>query len=363
MQLYETFTILIILGCCFYASYTDIKFGRVRNFCSFSLIGLGLFNQIFLILFREGRIIEAIFLILGGFLISYLIYLVGIWAPGDSKLFLGAALTLPKTAFDHFVGVSEFPILGLLINIFLPYFLFTMLSLLYKVIKGELKVNFQGRLVLEDLVTLIYNIFCFIGLGYLLHYPIRKFDIQINYLLIAPFLIGFFVLFRKFITKYHLATYQMLILSPFLFVTVFSVSPPLTTLVNIVIVSIVMYFLLKILARDLGQASFVEEKDISELKPGVILAEKIVEVEEKKYEKRDGTFSSHFARGILVGPVPEGLSCEKIKELKQLCDLGSFEEFGNKIKIQHSMSFAPFISLGILLTLIARGSIYRFFFF
>ena len=114
------------------------------------------------------------------------------------------------------------------------------------------------------------------------------------------------------------------------------------------------------LALDLGRSSFIEETDISDLKPGVVLAEKIVEVEDKKYEKREGTFSSHFASGILVGPVPEGLSRQKIEELKQLRADGYFKTFGNKIKIQHSMSFAPFITLGILLTIISKGAIYRF---
>jgi len=291
-----------------------------------------------------------------------MIYLIGIWAPGDSKLFLGCALVLPKTTFEHFVGVGEFPILGLLINIFLPYFLFTIFSLLYKVLKGELKIDFQGKRMVSDIATLIYNLFCFMGLGYLLLYPVRRFNIQINYLMIILLFIGFFALFRKFVRKYHLEEYQMLVLSPFIFVTIFLVSPPLTKVINMSIIAIVIYFLVNMLALDLGQASFVEEKDISNLKQGVVLAEKIVEVEENKYEKRDGTFSSHFANDILVGPAPEGLSHKKIEELKQLRDKGYFKAFGNKVKIQQTMSFAPFISLGILLTVISKGAIYRFLF-
>jgi len=366
ISLYEAFTILIALSCCFYASYTDIKFRKVPNLCSFSLIGLGLFNQILLILLGESRIIDAIFFVLGGFLISYLIYMLGIWAPGDCKLFLGSALVLPQTAFEHFVGLGDFPILGLLINIFLPYFLFTVFTLLVQVIKGKLTMDFQIKQALGDIATLVYSLFSFMGLSYLLLYPIRWFNIQVNYkqeLLLILIFMGFFALFRKFMTRYHLGAYQMLILAPFLFVTVFLVSPPLTTLINITIASTVMYFLVKMLARDLGQAAFIEEKDISKLKPGVVLAEKIVAVEDKRYEKREGTFSSHFEKGILVGPAPEGLSRQKIEELKQLCDAGYFKAFGDQIKIQQSMSFAPFIALGILLTILSRGAVYRFLLF
>ena len=360
MPLYEAFTILITLLCCFYASYTDIKFRKVRNFCSFSLIGLGLLNQILLILLGRSTIIDATFLVGGSFLVSYVIYFVGIWAPGDSKLFLGATLTLPKTAFEHFVGIGEFPVLGLLINIFLPYFLFAIFSLLYKVLKGELKVNLQLKQVLSGVAIMTYNLFCFMGLGYLLLYPIRHFNIQVNHLLVILLFMAFFMLLNKFMRRYNLEKYQLLVMLPFLFVTVFLISPPLGTLINITVVSVTMYFLVNIFALDLGQTSFIEEKNISELKPGVVLAEKIVEVEEKRYEKREGTFSSHFSSDILVGPVPEGLSNQKIEELIQLCDEGYFKSFGNKVKIQHSMSFAPFITLGILLTLMSKGAIYRF---
>ena len=363
MHLYETFTILITLSCCFYASYTDIKYRKVRNFCSFGLISLGLFNQILLILLGENTIIDSFFLVFGGFLISYLIYLVGVWAPGDSKLFLGAALVLPKTAFEHFMGIGEFPVLGLLINIFLPYFLFAIFSLLYKVLKGELKIEFQVKEVLGDIATLVYNLFCFMGLGHLLLYPVRRFNIQGSSLLTILMFIVFFALFRKFMTRYRLKEYQVFVLAPFLFVTIFLISPPLMTLINIMIVAVTMYFLVNLFAFNLGRASFIEEKDICELKPGVILAEKIVEVEDKKYEKKKGAFSSHFTRGILAGPTPEGLSRQKIKELNQLCEEGYFKAFENKIKIQQSMSFAPFITLGILLTVTSKGAIYRFFFF
>lgn len=362
MPLYEAFTILITLSCCFYAGYTDIKFRKVRNFCSLGLIGLGLCNQGLLILIGESSITEAIFLVLGGFLVSYLIYLVGIWAPGDSKLFFGVALVLPRTAFKHFVGIGAFPILGLLINIFLLYFLFAIVSILYKGLKGDLKVNLQPEQVLNDIVMMIYNLFCFIGLLSLILYPIKRLNIEINRFLIVFGFMGFFFLLRRFIAKLRLESYYALLLAPFLFVTIFFVSPSLTALIHIAILSTVAYFLFRMLVEDFGQTSFIEERDISELKPGVILAERIIEVEEKKYEKSAGIFSSHFTKGVLVGPTPEGLSSQQIEELIRLSNHGYFKTFENKIKIQHSVVFAPFIALGTLMTVIFSGAIYRFLF-
>ncbi len=362
MHSHEAFTILITLSCCFYASYTDIKFRKVRNFCSFGLIGLGLFNQLLLILLGGSTITEATFLVLGGFLVSYLIYLIGIWAPGDAKLFLGVVLALPKTTFEHFVGIGAFPILGLLINIFLLYFLFAIVSILYKGLKGDLKINLQPKQVLNDIAMMIYNLFCFIGLLSLILYPIRRLNIEVNRFLIVFGFMGFFFLLRRFIAKPWLESYHALLLAPFLFVTIFFVSPSLTTLIHIAILSTVAYFLFRMLVEDFGQASFIEERDISELKPGVVLAERIIEVEEQKYEKITGIFSSHFTKGVLVGPTPEGLSSQQIEELIRLSNQGYFKTFENKIKIQHSVVFAPFIALGTLMTVIFRGAIYRFLF-
>ena len=57
-------------------------------------------------------------------------------------------------------------------------------------------------------------------------------------------------------------------------------------------------------------------------------------------------------------PSLSGLSGEQIRELKQLADSGAFQSFGNVLLVQEPFSFAPIISLGVIVTLICQGTFY-----
>jgi prepilin signal peptidase PulO-like enzyme (type II secretory pathway) len=52
---------------------------------------------------------------------------------------------------------------------------------------------------------------------------------------------------------------------------------------------------------------------------------------------------------------PEGLSEEKVVELRELAAAGHFAAFGDKVKVQQAMPFAPIMTGGVLLTVICRG--------
>jgi len=43
---YKNFLILVVLAFCGYASYTDIRWGKIKNYCSFGLIYVGLLAQL-----------------------------------------------------------------------------------------------------------------------------------------------------------------------------------------------------------------------------------------------------------------------------------------------------------------------------
>lgn len=43
---YKNFPILIVLAFCGYASYTDVRWGKIKNYCSFGLIYVGLLAQL-----------------------------------------------------------------------------------------------------------------------------------------------------------------------------------------------------------------------------------------------------------------------------------------------------------------------------
>ena len=94
-------------------------------------------------------------------------------------------------------------------------------------------------------------------------------------------------------------------------------------------------------------------------------AEQIVRIErndgELTYDKQAFGLPNVLNPNIILGTFPGGVSKQKIADLKQLAREGKFEGFDNKIRIQHSLRFAPLICFGTILTLLCRGPFFMFF--
>ena len=94
----------------------------------------------------------------------------------------------------------------------------------------------------------------------------------------------------------------------------------------------------------------------------MIPAEQIVRVPQPdgsvRYEKKQVGFSSGRDDNVVVSPDPAGLDAEEIAHLRHLAAAGALAEFGNQIKIQPSIRFAPVIAVGALLTVLCQGPFY-----
>ena len=94
----------------------------------------------------------------------------------------------------------------------------------------------------------------------------------------------------------------------------------------------------------------------------MIPAEQIVRVAQPdgsvRYEKRQVDFSSGRDDTVVVSPDPTGLDAEEITHLQHLAAAGALAEFGNQIKVQPSIRFAPVIAVGALLTVLCQGPFY-----
>ena len=102
--------------------------------------------------------------------------------------------------------------------------------------------------------------------------------------------------------------------------------------------------------------------DVGHLKVGMIPAEQIVRVTQPdssvRYEKKQVAFSSGQSDNIIISPDPAGLDAEEITHLQHLAAAGAFAGFGNQIRIQPAIRFAPVISVGVLLTIFCQGPFY-----
>ena len=134
---------------------------------------------------------------------------------------------------------------------------------------------------------------------------------------------------------------------------------------KIYFLDLAVFFFGKHFIENLDSIVLDREIDIADLKEGMVPAEQIVKTErsdgEITYGKQRFALPNVLNSNIVLGTLPGGVSKEKAAELKQLSEDGEFEDFDNKIRIQHSLRFAPVICLGVILTLLCRGPFFTFF--
>ena len=125
---------------------------------------------------------------------------------------------------------------------------------------------------------------------------------------------------------------------------------------------LVVFVVTKQLVLSLARLTLDRAVDVRDLQIGMIPAEQIVRVPQPDgtvcYERKQVEFSSGHDDNIVISPDPAGLDTEKIAQLQHLAGEGALAEFGNQIKVQPAVRFAPVIAVGTLLTILCQGPFY-----
>ena len=375
MTSYEILATSIGLLFCFYGAYTDLRYGKVRNTCSFGLIYAGVIAQIVYLLSGHTGLSRAVSVIVLGGAIAFLSYWFGILAPGDAKLLWGISMVLPPSLFQSQRAFISFPPIVLFINTFVIYFLFASIYLIVITplprLKEALKAAFAAsKLSLSYLSRRAIDLLFFLIFAQTTYYLIAQLENltglhMSRFATITLVLISFYAL-NKILGKLGPAKYWgYAVLLPTL-VTLLYNSPPnwlslLKTFGLLAGVYILVYPFIGSFMLSLDSFGFTKEIAISELKEGMIPAECIVEIRDSngvRYEKEAAVTSRSLDERVIVSPTPEGISKEQVELLKQLADKGCFESFNNRIKIQHPIHFAPFILGGVISTILCKGPFY-----
>ncbi len=154
----------LTLGCCLYASLTDLRKRKIKNLCSFGLLYCGLILQV--IFWIQGQIPFSYLLTVtvGGGALAYLSYLTHFFAPGDAKLFWATCVALPPAFFDSPNGYVFAPlVLG--INTFVPYLVGLLLYALFKTNRREKWGALQTVVAPKAILTNLFSLLGFIGIG------------------------------------------------------------------------------------------------------------------------------------------------------------------------------------------------------
>jgi Flp pilus assembly protein protease CpaA len=353
MSGFEISIIAVVLAVCLYTSYTDVRLKKIGNRCTYGLVLLGLLCQGIFVYLGITTIPEVLWLLLGGLAVAFLMYYLGIWSPGDSKLFWGLSVALPPTIFQRF-GYWRYPPFVLAVNTFVPYFLATMIVILtrttwrqkWQVLKSILAPGFLLRFAL--------SLLSFMGISALLSLAL-PFDL--DYFATLILFVVLFSLFDRLVARQR----QLLFLAPFALVSLALAWDNLGFYLTMLAITGGLFLVLRFFIADLGDWLFVQEIPVSELRKGLVPANTIVR-KGSQYTAQPVSFSSFISLAarprdgeVIMDLTPEGLSEEKVSELQALAAAGRLAGLGDKIQVQQSMPFAPIILVGVLITLLSRG--------
>ena len=371
MSHYEYFLIFLALVFCAYASYTDLKTQKIRNFCSLGLLYVGTLSQVMAWYLGTTTPLYILGLFCGSGLIAFALYWFGIFSPGDSKLFWGLCLIFPLSLFRNLSGALGFPPLVLALNIIVPYSIGILGYLLFKFILRQNKLdffryffksNFQKAALLEKFFSLLL----FIGIGSVLTYLLQRVGWEPDRFLRLVLVLVAFTLIQKLLSLLPKTPVYYAVISFVCIWLAMQTTPSASVFLSGFAFFLGLYFVVFVIAKQLvlSLASITLDNavDVNGLQVGMIPAEQIVRVEQQDgtihYEKKQVGFSSGQDDNIVISPDPSGLTTEEIAQLQELAAEGVFAEFGNRINVQPSIRFAPVIFIGALLTVLCQGPFY-----
>ena len=371
MSHYEYFLIFLALVFCAYASYTDLKTQKIRNFCSLGVLYVGTLSQVMAWYLGTTTPLYILGLFCGSGLIAFALYWFGIFSPGDSKLFWGLCLIFPLSLFRNLSGALGFPPLVLALNIIVPYSIGILGYLLFKFILRQNKLdffryffksNFQKAALLEKFFSLLL----FIGIGSVLTYLLQRVGWEPDRFLRLVLVLVAFTLIQKLLSLLPKTPVYYAVISFVCIWLAMQTTPSASVFLSGFAFFLGLYFVVFVIAKQLvlSLASITLDNavDVNGLQVGMIPAEQIVRVEQQDgtihYEKKQVGFSSGQDDNIVISPDPSGLTTEEIAQLRELAAEGVFAEFGNRINVQPSIRFAPVIFIGALLTVLCQGPFY-----
>ena len=377
MLSYQNLSIVLLLLFCLYATYTDLRERKIKNFCSYGTIYAGILCQVISVLSGDSSLLGSIVTLFGGFCIVLTLYWFGIFAAGDAKLVWGASLLMPVGLFAEANAFAQYTPIALIINMFAPYCL---ILVAYLFIKTRLQQKWQAFTFIfqqEDLRKQIFemgfHLIFLLGLRQFVTLILGWLGIELGFWHQLLIVLSLYFTLNHYVTKYGLEKFRDYVVCVVLIGLMIVTTPwrlsawstAYVPLLKIYLLYILIFFFGRNFIYNLDSMVLDREIDISDLREGMVPAEQIVKTEEGDgeitYSKEGFALPNVLNSNIILGTLPGGVSKEKAAELKQLSEEGKFEDFENKIRIQRSVHFAPVIFLGVILTILCRGPFFTFF--
>jgi len=347
---------IVFLG--LFTSYTDIKYGKIWN--KTIIITLVYSFVIYIIYFLSlnpgdfiGYLNQTTINFIFALLVGYLMWDVGLWTAGDGKLFTTYALLVPVFVYSPASYISFFPSMNILINTFVPVFLFFILVLLFKTSWTAKRISFRRAFNPKKVLFLILSLFVFL---WIIDIVSSFIGVSLNYFFYIIILSMVILPFEKlFSNNFNLFVAFLGVLRFFLDKSIFTIY-----FVKTFVFFILMFLVLRYFILELGFIRFTTSVPINNLVEGMVPAELIYK-QENEYIRTKMLFFSFLGyirhTNSIFDMKSEGLSCKDILKIKKLAK--KHDDF-KTFQIQQTLPFAIFLFLGVVITLIARGNIFIF---
>jgi len=345
---------LALAGACA-ACYTDLRSGIVPNRLSFSLLAAGIAGNLLLALVKGelGLAVDLLVAVAATFALGYLLWLGGVLAGGDVKVFLFISALLPRYPevlrgfFTPTLAWYPFPV-SVMLNSFLAVF---PLVLLYALAVGAPRMS--ARRVLRSAI----NRKTASGVVLLLAAFSASRIAGSAYAALGA--VVFLLLLGRVSGRYATAAGAAVAASGLL------AGVSLGELVGYFSIAITMLVAVSIAWHSLNELRLHLRRQvrITELQEGMIPAEeiyiregKIIRKEAGILEKIMNALSVREEGAVLVNAGAGGLSSEQIAELRKLVEEGKLED---RLLIRRRMPFAPVMLAGLVIALIAGDVLVR----
>ncbi|KKP27972.1 MAG: hypothetical protein UR15_C0033G0004 [Parcubacteria group bacterium GW2011_GWA2_31_28] len=356
-------------------SYEDIRYGKIRNkWIIFALVyaiiiySALIINSYFIGKVNTNYLIELVanigFAVIAGFSMWYF----GLWTAGDGKLFIAYSALIPLSVYKY--GYQEWiPSITLLINAFILGLIFMLGLIIYKLRLKELKKAilsflknfFQPKQLLNSVVYLF-------AVYWIIEMLLSLIGIKQSYILkILLTLLLFSAMQKKLGKSSFYLTLALVLLRLAIDKSIYSWAFLKNFIILIIIWRLIMGFFTGGIS-ELGRELFSKERNVKDLKPGMLLGEliekkeKITKEELKALKKQENIEiiknkksyyikkpKTGFELNKFINEEAEGLTKEQIEKIRGIGII--------KIKVAQTIPFAPLMFLGIILTLIAKGNL------
>ena len=280
---------LLLLFCC-YATYTDLRERKIKNFCSYGLIYAGILSQVISVMLGNSGFLNSIITIVGGFLIVLVLYWFGIFAAGDAKLVWGASLLMPVGLFSESIAFAQYTPTSLIINIFVPY---CVILVTYLCLKTNVQQKWQAFMLIfqqedfrQQIFERIFRLIFLLGLRQFVILSLRWSEIELGLWHQLLVVFSLYFILSYYVKKFDLERIRnyvvcvvlielMVITTPW---TLKAWSEAYVPFLKIYLFYLTVFFFGKHFIENLDSMVLDREIDISDLKEGMVPAEQIVRI-------------------------------------------------------------------------------------